>query len=133
MRVGHHVPDADVVVAQEFAQLTGNTRTFVVDVFVALDSQDVCRETAAHAGQFIAHNFSDPALRNALQNGVFDANTLLYRTLHLAGGITILAPDKTIDYHETPASAKYAFTFWAFPRSQWLSTMRDYLDWERLK
>lgn len=84
--------------------------------------------TAAHAGQFIAHNFSDPSVRNALQQGVFDLNTLLYKGLHLAGGITILGPDKTIDYHETPASAKYAFTFWAFPRSQWLSTMGEYLD-----
>jgi hypothetical protein len=44
------------------------------------------------------------------------------------GGITLLAPDKTIDYRSTPAADKYAFTFWAFPRAQWLDTMRAYLD-----
>src|SRR5208337_1079625 len=39
-----------------------------------------------------------------------------------------LAPDKTIDYRSTPDSARYAFTFWAFPRPKWLSTLRAYLD-----
>jgi len=49
-------------------------------------------------------------------------------TLHLVGGATLYNPDKTIDYSRTPASAKYAFTFWAFPRGQWLDTLRKYLD-----
>ena len=45
----------------------------------------------------------------------------------------MLAPDKTIDYRNTPPTARYAFTFWAFtfwafPRSQWLTTLREYLD-----
>ena len=40
----------------------------------------------------------------------------------------MLAPDKTIDYRNTPDSAKYAFTFWAFPRAKWLETLRAYLD-----
>ena len=44
------------------------------------------------------------------------------------GGITLLAPDKTIDYSRTRQSARYAFTFWAFPRAQWLQTLREYLD-----
>lgn len=84
--------------------------------------------TSAHVGQFIARFFSDPSVRNELQQGVFDADKALYDSLHLFGGITLLAPDKIIDYHNTPPSAKYAFTFWAFPRSQWLTTMRAYLD-----
>lgn len=82
----------------------------------------------AHAGQLIDRFIIDPKLRNALQQGDFDAGKLLYSTLHLAGGITILAPDKIIDYHATPNNAKYAFTFWAFPRSQWLTTYLAYLD-----
>ena len=40
----------------------------------------------------------------------------------------MLAPDKTIDYSSTRQSARYAFTFWAFPRAQWLETLRAYLD-----
>jgi hypothetical protein len=83
-------------------------------------------------GAFIGHLIdqfaTDPKLREALQQGSFDVAKLLYGTLHLFGGISILAPDKTIDYSQTPASAKYAFTFWAFPRAQWLSTLRAYLD-----
>ncbi|MGC2547073.1 MAG: FAD-binding protein [Silvibacterium sp.] len=82
----------------------------------------------AHIGRLIDRFASDKSLRDALQQGDFDAENLLYSTLHLFGGITLLAPDKTIDYHSTPDSAKYAFTFWAFPRSQWLPTLRAYLD-----
>lgn len=40
----------------------------------------------------------------------------------------MLAPNKIIDYHNTPPTARYAFTFWAFPRSAWLDTLRAYLD-----
>ena len=83
---------------------------------------------AAHVGQLIDRFIEDPSLRNAAQQGDFDAAKLLYAELHLAGGITLLAPDKTIDYHNTPANSRYAFTFWAFPRSQWLTTLRAYLD-----
>jgi hypothetical protein len=82
----------------------------------------------AHVGQLIDRFVADPTLRNALQQGDFDAANLLYSALHLAGGITLLAPDKIIDYHATPDDAKYAFTFWAFPRSQWLTTYLAYLD-----
>lgn len=83
---------------------------------------------AAHVGQLIDRFVDDPTLRNAAQQGDFDAAKLLYAELHLAGGITLLAPDKTIDYHNTPPNSRYAFTFWAFPRAQWLTTLRAYLD-----
>ncbi len=83
---------------------------------------------AAHTGHLIDQFLTDPTLRNAIQNLVFDIDNLLFSVLHLTDGITILAPDKTIDYRQTPDSAKYAFTFWAFPRSQWLTTLRAYLD-----
>lgn len=84
--------------------------------------------TGAHVAQFIEKYFSDPATRNAIQSGVFQLDDAVYQSLHVLGGITLLAPDKIIDYANTPPSARYSFTFWAFPRSQWLSTMRDYLD-----
>jgi hypothetical protein len=82
----------------------------------------------AYAGQLIDTLAKDESLRNALQIGDLEVTKLLYSVLHLVGGITLLAPDKTIDYRSTPASAKYAFTFWAFPRSKWLATLREYLD-----
>ena len=83
---------------------------------------------AAHAGRFIDQFAHDKHLRDALENGLFDVDKFLYSLLHAFGGITLLAPDKTIDYRSTPDSAKYAFTFWTFPRSQWLSTLWAYLD-----
>ena len=83
---------------------------------------------AAHVGNLIDRFITDKTLRDAAQQGDFDAAKLLYATLHLFGGITLLAPDKIIDYHSTPPDARYAFTFWAFPRSQWLVTLRAYLD-----
>jgi hypothetical protein len=83
---------------------------------------------AAHTGHLIDQFLTDPLLRNAVQNLEFDVANFLYSILHLTDGITLLAPDKIIDYSKTPDSAKYAFTFWAFPRSQWLATLRAYLD-----
>jgi hypothetical protein len=85
---------------------------------------------AAHAGRVLDSFTSDKHLRDAAEQGLVDVEKFLYSTLGLLGGITLLAPDKTIDYRRTPDSAKYAFTFWAFPRSQWLSTLRAYLDQE---
>lgn len=82
----------------------------------------------AFVGHLIDEFLKDKTLRDQVQNGAFDFAKFLYSTLHLMGGITLLAPDKTIDYSQTPDFAKYAFTFWAFPRNQWLDTMRAYLD-----
>lgn len=83
---------------------------------------------SAHIGQLIDRFVADKSLRDALQQGDFDAAKLLYSALHLFGGITLLAPDKIIDYHDTPSIDRYSFTFWAFPRSQWLATLLAYLD-----
>jgi FAD/FMN-containing dehydrogenase len=82
----------------------------------------------AHIAHFIDQFVKDKGLRDAAENANFDATRFLYSTLHLTGGLTMLAPDKIIDYRKTPQSARYAFTFWAFPRNQWLTTLRAYLD-----
>ena len=82
----------------------------------------------AHAARFLDYFLTDQHLRDDAERGLFDAEKLLYAALHGLGGITVLAPDKTVDYRKTPDSAKYAFTFWAFPRAQWLGTLRAYLD-----
>jgi hypothetical protein len=84
--------------------------------------------TEAHVAHFIDQFITNTTLREAAETGLLDVDKLLYETLHLFGGITILAPDKTIDYRNSPPSDRYAFTFWAFPRSRWLETMRAYLD-----
>jgi FAD/FMN-containing dehydrogenase len=82
----------------------------------------------AHVAHLIDQFVTNRTLREAFEQGNVDATNFLFGTLRLFGGITLLAPDKTIDYRNTPASARYAFTFWAFPRGQWLSTLSAYLD-----
>lgn len=84
--------------------------------------------TGAHGSHLIDRFISDRKLRNSLQQGSSNIANLLYATLKVFGGITMLAPDKTIDYSRTRQNARYAFTFWAFPRAQWLETLRAYLD-----
>ncbi len=84
--------------------------------------------TEAHIGHLIDQFVGSRGLREALHQGTFDVNRFLYGALRVFGGITILAPDKTVDYSHTPASSRYAFTFWAFPRGRWLQTLREYLD-----
>jgi len=51
-----------------------------------------------------------------------------YRLVNALGGFTLQDPDKTIDYSHTPPIARYAFTFWAFPRAQWVNNVQGYLD-----
>jgi FAD/FMN-containing dehydrogenase len=84
--------------------------------------------TGASAGRIVDQFVTSPELRNDAEKGIFDFDKLMYETLHLQGGITLLAPDKTVDYRETPPAARYAFTFWAFPKEQWFKTYREYLD-----
>ncbi|KRR02646.1 FAD-binding protein [Bradyrhizobium valentinum] len=82
----------------------------------------------ARVGRFIDRRIPTKPLRNASMDAWFASSKLLMSTLHLVGGATLYNPDKTIDYSRTRPSAKYAFTFWAFPRSQWLGTLREYVE-----
>jgi hypothetical protein len=52
-----------------------------------------------------------------------------YRLLSAGGGFTLNPPDKTVDYSKTKRSARYAFTFWAFPRSEFVKNLQDYVKW----
>jgi FAD/FMN-containing dehydrogenase len=51
-----------------------------------------------------------------------------YRALSAIGGFSLHEPDKMIDYRRTPSSGRYAFTFWAFPRDEWVANLRAYLE-----
>lgn len=84
--------------------------------------------TEARVGRFIDSRIPTKPLSDASLNAWFAGSKLLMSTLHLVGGATLYNPDKTIDYSKTPPSAKYAFTFWAFPRSQWLAALREYVE-----
>jgi FAD/FMN-containing dehydrogenase len=51
-----------------------------------------------------------------------------YKILSAAGGFTLYNPDKIVDYSHTPQAARYAFTFWAFPRKDWVRNLKAYLE-----
>lgn len=84
--------------------------------------------TEAHGGRFVDKYFLTQGLKDAGLAIRFVFARLLMHILRLVGGARILAPDKTVDYSDTPQSARYAFTFWTFPRARWLETLRAYLD-----
>lgn len=84
--------------------------------------------TEARVGRFIDSRIPTKPLRDASLDAWFAGSKLLMSTLHLIGGATLYNPDKTIDYSKTQPSAKYAFTFWAFPRGDWLGALRDYVE-----
>jgi FAD/FMN-containing dehydrogenase len=50
-----------------------------------------------------------------------------YRLISKVGGFTLYDPDKTIDYSKTPEVARYAFTFWTFPRKDWVANLQAYV------
>ena len=70
-------------------------------------------------GTVLTHFFED--LWSALQRAS-------YRLLGVIGGFALYNPDKIINYERTPPSARYAFTFWAFPRAEWVSNLKAYLE-----
>ncbi len=82
----------------------------------------------ARTGQFIDLHVPTKTLKKLTLDGWFTSAKLVYSTLHLTGGFSLHDPGKIVDYGATQASAKYAFTFWAFPRRQWLGNLRAYLE-----
>ena len=84
---------------------------------------------AAYTGRGIRDRFSDSAI-GKLKEGLWSGVELaFYRLLSAGGGFTLEAPDKTINYSKTPQSARYAFTFWAFPRADYATNLKDYVKW----
>lgn len=82
----------------------------------------------AHRGRLVDTYVPTQPLRDVGHSLRFAGSRLLMHSLRAIGGWSLLDPDKTVDYRATPQSARYAFTFWAFPRAQWLQMLREYLE-----
>ena len=82
----------------------------------------------ASVSRMIAEGSDAAGVANSAQSAWFATNRFLYGLLGAGGGITIKDPDKTVDYRQTPQSDRYAFTFWAFRRDQWLTNLRGYVQ-----
>jgi FAD/FMN-containing dehydrogenase len=84
---------------------------------------------AAYTGRGIRDRFAGTGI-DKIKEGLWSGVELaFYRLLSAGGGITLEAPDKTINYSKTPQSARYAFTFWAFPRADYVTNLKDYVKW----
>jgi len=81
---------------------------------------------AAFTGRAIRQH-SVPGLTNVVENVGSDIELGFYELLSATGGFTLYNPDKMIDYSQTQPSARYAFTFWAFPRNEWVKNLNDYV------
>ncbi len=69
-----------------------------------------------------------PTLTNLAEDLGAEVELGFYKLLSASGGFTLYNPDKMIDYSHTSESARYAFTFWAFPRQEWVVNLNAYLD-----
>ena len=94
----------------------------------AANRRKLWSHTQPRIGRLIDHRIPAGSLRNGALDAWFGGTKLMVSMLHLIGGATLYNPDKMIDYSKTKPSAKYVFTFWAFPRSQWLGALRDYIE-----
>lgn len=96
------------------------------------------KDFLAHSRQFgwnFLGAFAGRAVRHFTPEGSTDADEIgtsielgFYRLISALGGFTLEGPDKMIDYSKTPKIARYAFTFWAFPRAEWVKNLQDYLE-----
>ena len=75
-----------------------------------------------------ADQYLEGPLETLAQDTAVRLTRSLFFSLQMTGGLHIMNPDKIIDYRHTDEPARYAFTFWAFPRQEWLAALRAYLD-----
>jgi FAD/FMN-containing dehydrogenase len=84
--------------------------------------------TGAYVGRAIRRYTPGTTLTNLLEDLWFAMQRGSYRIVSAIGGFSLENPDKIINYARTPPSARYAFTFWAFPRADWVRNLKAYLD-----
>jgi hypothetical protein len=113
-----------------------------VSVFQAkkrIDDPAICGWLAAQKRRMLWSNvaafwaraidqYLDGPFETLAQEQAMRLTRMIYYTLQMTGGLQFLDCDKTIDYRHTEAPGRYAFTFWAFPRAQWLPALREYVE-----
>jgi FAD/FMN-containing dehydrogenase len=82
---------------------------------------------AAFLSRAIRRPLPGSPITTLIEDVGLDLERGLYRLLGKGDGFTLHGPDKTVNYRETPPSARYAFTFWAFPRDEWVKNLQDYV------
>ena len=83
---------------------------------------------AAFSGRAMRQHTPGPALTHLTEDLGAEIELGFYKLLNAMGGFTLYDPDKIVNYSSTPPSARYAFTFWAFPRGDWVKNLKAYLE-----
>jgi hypothetical protein len=81
----------------------------------------------ASVGRTIRRHTPPGLVRNVIESAWLGCQKLVFGSLSAIGGFSLYAPDKIMNYRYTPPSARYAFTFWAFPFDQWVENLHAYL------
>jgi len=82
---------------------------------------------AAFSARAIRQYTPGAPLTNLFEDVAATALRGCLRFLSAIDGFSLYDPDKTINYRRTPPSARYAFTFWAFPRDNWVTNLNEYV------
>ena len=107
---------------------TRNRTTDLKNAWLADIRRRLWSHTGAHVGRSIRRYTPGTTLTNLFENLWFAIQRSSYRFMSSIGGFSLYDPDKIINYENTPPSARYAFTFWAFPRAEWVSNLKAYLQ-----
>jgi FAD/FMN-containing dehydrogenase len=83
---------------------------------------------APYVGRAIRRYTPGTTLTTLLEDLWFAMQRASYQFVSAIGGFSLYNPDKIINYARTPPSARYAFTFWAFPRADWVRNLKAYLE-----
>ena len=83
----------------------------------------------AYTGRGLRDRFGGTRIGKVKERLGTGVELAFYRLLSAGGGFTLEGPDKTINYSKTPQTARYAFTFWAFPRAAYVKNIKDYVKW----
>jgi UDP-N-acetylenolpyruvoylglucosamine reductase len=111
-----------------FQARKGSAKVGLFSSLLAGTRRRLWNHAAAFVGRAIDLYIPTRTAKNLLLDIWFVMVRFLYHLLHFTGGFSLYDPDKTVNYSATRAASKYAFTFWAFPREQWLSVLRQYLE-----
>jgi hypothetical protein len=106
---------------------TRNRTTHLKNAWLAGIRRFAWSHSGAFVGRAIRRYTPGTALTNLFENLWFAMQRGSYEFASVLGGFSLYDPDKIIDYARTPPSARYAFTFWAFPREEWVNNLRAYL------
>ncbi len=82
----------------------------------------------AFSGRVARHLTIGTPISDVVEEIGFGVELGFYRLISKLGGFTLHDPDKMVDYSKTPQVGRYAFTFWAFPRKEWVANLKAYVQ-----